>query len=70
MGGKDSKGSGGWFHEAKMGSDGKTDNYFGPRGSSDHGHVVVSESGRVDYARDAGERSGGGKGSGGGGGGE
>lgn len=48
---------GGWFHEAKMRSDGKTDNYFGRRGSSDYSHVVVNESGRVEYACDAGERS-------------
>lgn len=48
--------------KASQRSDGKTDNYFGGDGKADgpgHGHVVVSENGRVDYAREAARYGGG-----------
>lgn len=40
--------------KAVLREDGKTDNYYGGQGRADgpgHGHVVVNESGGVDYAR-------------------
>lgn len=42
--------------KAVMREDGKTDNYFGGEGKADgpgHGHIVVTEGGDVDYARDS-----------------
>lgn len=48
--------------KASQRSDGKTDNYFGGDGKADgpgHGHVVVSDTGRVDYARESASRGGG-----------
>ena len=42
--------------KAVLGTDGKTDNYFGGEGKADgpgHGHVVVNDRGGVEYSRDA-----------------
>ncbi len=49
----------GWFHKVTS-KDGETwHNYFGPKGESDHGHVVVNSKGEVQGTpRDSGEQSG------------
>ena len=41
-----------WFLLAKLGEDGDTDNYFGPKGQDGHGHAVVDQDGNVKYLRD------------------
>lgn len=40
------------FHTAKLSTDGNTDNYWGPKGTSDHGHIVVTPDGDTPYIRD------------------
>ncbi len=37
---------------ANQRADGKTDNYFGNPGDSNHGHAVVKENGEIVYLRE------------------
>ncbi|MBU1092375.1 hypothetical protein KJ836_01745 [Patescibacteria group bacterium] len=55
-GGSSSSGNSSSDVKAVLGTDGKTDNYFGGEGRADgpgHGHIVVNDRGGVEYSRDA-----------------
>ncbi len=50
---KEKSKAGGEFFTHKERSDGTRDLYYGPEGSSDHGHAVIDKNGNPTYIRES-----------------